>query len=151
LGLVQMALGLSIIVLLLGTFSGGFFWFGCLPLYCMSLGCGCLGFPLLVDIALFIFLIFIIVLINLPSIYLGTCVFMIGWEGSKAASQGSPVACPEPAADADWIGPCGNRNAASNSFCTGCGTPKPEQPGALEHKVGKQAEYPTIEKGEVMA
>jgi hypothetical protein len=123
LGLVQMALGLSIIVLLSFSGLGLFFWYGCAPLYPSIYGMGCWGFPLLVDIALFIFLIFIIVLINLPSIYLGTCVFMIGWEESKAASQGSPVACPEPAADADWIGPV----------------------------VGRQAEYPTIEKGEVMA
>jgi hypothetical protein len=146
LGLVEMALGLSIIVLVSSGLGFLFFW-----LDCIYVGMGCLPLELPGKIALFIFLVFLIVVTNLPTVYMGACVFMIGWEGSKAASQGSPVACPEPAADAGWIGPCGNRNAAGDSFCTRCGTPKPEQPGALEHKVGKQAEYPTIEKGDVMA
>jgi hypothetical protein len=133
LGLVQMALGLCVILMFSSTLVS-------FVVYASIEG----------DVAwilLSIVAIFFVILFNLPNLYVGACLFMIGWQGDKESSQCSP----EPAADGGWIGPCGTRNAASSRFCTGCGTPKPEQPGALEHKVGKQAEYPTIEKGEVMA
>jgi hypothetical protein len=133
LGLVQMALGLCAIIL----FSFTWYW-----LISESMWGGSV-----IGLIVSITGIFFIVLINIPFLYVGACVFMIGWEGGKEASQCSP----EPAADAGWIGPCGARNAAGSRFCAGCGTQKPEQPRALEHEVGKQAEYPTIERGEVMA
>jgi len=140
LGLVQMALGLCAIIL----FS--FTWWLMMD-YAFGNVFALLMEGEVVGILVFIAGIFFIVLINLPNLYVGACLFMVGWQGGKEAPQCSP----EPAADGGWIGPCGTRNAASSRFCTGCGTPKPEQPGALEHTVGKQAEYPTIEKGDVMA
>ena len=90
LGLVEMALGLSSIVLVSSGLGFLFFW-----LDCIYVGMGCLPLELPGKIALFIFLVFLIVVTNLPTVYMGACVFMIGWEGSKAASQGSPVACPQ--------------------------------------------------------
>ena len=98
LGLVQMALGLCMILMVCLSFAP-YLMHGNCP------DCGGETFLFFINIPLlplfffystssayppFIVAIFFGILFNLPNLYVGACLFMIGWQGGKEASQCSP-------------------------------------------------------------